>query len=382
MKRFITLLAIPALVATLLAPAQAGPTAGGWATDNVEFVGHVPFESATTTGVSLQGKYMYVTSWRSLSIYDISDPTTPALLSTAPFGTEGEDPFMFENEQVSTNGEVLLFAQELPRNRLYVYDVEDKTNPQLVATLDGAGGHTTSCILDCRWSIGSAGYIIDLKNPTKPSLLKQNLWEMTKMQGGVHDVEEVRPGVILASGYSMMQVVDVRNPLKPKVIAATPNDNAGFIFHSGTWPRDTKDRWVMMQGEKNFQPRCNKANNGPFQTYDTTGYQKTGQFRLVDTYAVENGTYQDGGPPANALGCSAHWFTEHESFKNGGLVAVGYYEHGTRFLDVASNGKIKEVGYFVPWGGSTSGAWWASKDIVYAVDYTRGIDILRYTGKF
>jgi len=381
MRRFITLLAVPAVVATLLAPASAGPSEGGFSTDNVEYVGHVPFESATSTGVSIQGKYMYLTSWRNLSIYDIKDPETPALLSTVPFGTRGEDPFMFENEQVSTNGEILLFAEQLPRNRLWVYDVEDKTNPQLIAQLAGAGGHTTSCVLDCKWAIGSAGYIIDLSNPAKPELQKENMWEMTKMEGGVHDVEEIKPGFILASGYSTVQIVDARNPLKPKVLASASNKNPEFIFHSGTWPNGMKDRWVMMQGEQNFQPRCDPEKNGPFQTFDTKGWQKSKTLNLVDTYAVENGTYQDGSPPANGLGCSAHWFDAHDTFKNGGLVAIGYYEHGTRFVDVASNGKIKEVGWFVPWGGSTSGAWWASKDIVYAVDYTRGIDILRYTGK-
>ena len=381
MKRFITLLAIPALLATLLAPASAGPSEGGWSTDNIEYAGFVPFESATSTGVSLQDDYMYLTSWRNLSIYDIKNPESPALLSTVPFGTQGEDPFMFENEQVSTNGEVLLFAESLPRNRLWVYDVEDKTNPQLIAQLAGAGGHTTSCILNCRWTIGSSGYIVDLKNPAKPELNDKNLWEMTKIQGGVHDVEEIKPGVILVSGYSMVQIVDVKNPLKPKVLASAANKNDGFIFHSGTWPNNMKDRFVMMQGEQNAQPRCDAETNGPFQTFDTKGWQKTGTFKLVDTYTVENGTYQDGGPPVNGLGCSAHWFTPHETFKNGGLVAVGYYEHGTRLVDIQRDGKIKEVGWFVPWGGSTSAAYWATKDLIYAVDYTRGIDILRYTGK-
>jgi hypothetical protein len=46
------------------------------------------------------------------------------------------------------------------------------------------------------------------------------------------------------------------------------------------------------------------------------------------------------------LGCSAHWFDEHPTYRNGGLVALGYYEHGTRFLDIQRNGKIKE------WAGS------------------------------
>jgi hypothetical protein len=59
---------------------------------------------------------------------------------------------------------------------------------------------------------------------------------------------------------------------------------------------------------------------------------------------------------------------------------MAWYEHGTRFLDVDSKGKIKEVGWFLPLGGSTSATYWINDEILYAVDYNRGIDILRYTG--
>lgn len=381
MKRFVTLLALPVLIATLLAPANAGPTQGGWASDNVEYLGFVPFEQATSTGISLKGKYMYLTSWKNLSIYDISDPTAPQQLSTVPFGTQGEKPFMFENEQVSTNGSILLFSEQLPVNELWIYDVEDKTNPQLISTLPGGGGHTQSCILDCRYAVGSTGVVVDLKDPAKPKLMDVTWSEKTKMQGGVHDVREVKPGFIIASGYGVAQYIDMRNPMQPKLLAQVANKGSdNFIFHSGEWPQDASDRWLMMQGEQNAQTRCQQT-QGPFQTFDTKGWQSSKTFKLVDTYTVENGTYQDGAPPANGLGCSAHWFDPHETFDDGGLVAVGYYEHGTRFVDVQSNGKIKETGWFVPFGGSTSAAYWVTDELVYAVDYTRGLDILRYTDK-
>jgi hypothetical protein len=58
------------------------------------------------------------------------------------------------------------------------------------------------------------------------------------------------------------------------------------------------------------------------------------------------------------------------------------YEHGTRFLQVTRKGKIKERDWFLPIGGATSASYWVSKRIVYSVDYQRGVDILRYTGKF
>src|SRR4029079_8468865 len=82
------------------------------------------------------------------------------------------------------------------------------------------------------------------------------------------------------------------------------------------------------------------------------------------------------------LGCSVHWFQEHSTFKNGGLVALSEYEDGVRFLQIQSDGKIKEQGFFAPLGGSSSSPKWApSGDVVYSLDYDRGIDIMRWKGQ-
>jgi hypothetical protein len=102
---------------------------------------------------------------------------------------------------------------------------------------------------------------------------------------------------------------------------------------------------------------------------------------LVNTgsYQVRNGTFTDGNPPANAVGCSALWFQQHPDFRNGGMVAAGFAEHGMRLLDVGPTGTVEELGYYVPYGGSVSAAYWASDEILYSVDLTRGFDILRVT---
>ncbi len=198
-------------------------------------------------------------------------------------------------------------------------------------------------------------------------------------EDGAHDVDEYKDGFLITSPISdSFQVLDVRAPLNPKVVARgahpQPDD---FLFHSGTWPRAGEDKFVLMQGEKNFRPECDQR-QGPVMTYDKI--EGTRRFELKDRYRVENGTYVDGAPAINALGCSAHWFEVHPTWKNGGLMALGYYEHGTHFLKVSTDGQIRRVGYFLPNVGSTSAAYWINRNIVYAVDYTRGIDILRYTG--
>ena len=135
--------------------ATAGPGKYGVTSDNVEHIAFVPFEVGTATGAKVVGKYLYVTSWKSFSIYDVSDPLDPEHLAQAPFG------FKFENENVSTNGKIMLFAEQAPVDSLHVWDVEDKTNPTEIADLDGGGTHTATCILDCR-------VLVRLLRPRRP----------------------------------------------------------------------------------------------------------------------------------------------------------------------------------------------------------------------
>jgi hypothetical protein len=99
---------------------------------------------------------------------------------------------------------------------------------------------------------------------------------------------------------------------------------------------------------------------------------------MIDEFRVPAGTYVDGDPPASALGCSPSWFQEHPSFKNGGLLVSGFFDHGARFLEVSPRGRVKQVGYYTPIGGSVTATYWATKEIVYAIDIVHGIDILRF----
>jgi hypothetical protein len=111
------------------------------------------------------------------------------------------------------------------------------------------------------------------------------------------------------------------------------------------------------------------------------GFKRDGTFNLLSEIRPENGNYADGHSPYNGLGCSVHWFSEHPTFYDGGLVALAEYENGTRLLQITSTGKIIEQGYFLPLGGSTSAPHWHQNGkVIYNIDYTRGVDVLRYTG--
>jgi hypothetical protein len=133
--------------------------------------------------------------------------------------------------------------------------------------------------------------------------------------------------------------------------------------------------------------------DGEVATYDTSAVLAAEQFAIenpgtpwgpasftkLGTWRIAGrGTYQDGRAPFHTLYCS-HWFDTHPDWNAGGLLAVAHYDWGTRFLSVDSAGAIKEIGWFQPVGGYTASAYWITKDIVYTLDYRRGLDILRFT---
>ena len=73
--------------------------------------------------------------------------------------------------------------------------------------------------------------------------------------------------------------------------------------------------------------------------------------------------------------CSSHYFSERDD-----IVATAWYEQGTRFLDVSDPTDIKEVGYFIAPGSTTWATYWSPTDenVLYVVDNTRGVDVLRF----
>ena len=384
MKKLVLVLACIGLVISGLTTASAGPSAGGYSSDNIEWVTHVPFNGPTATGANFIKEggdhYMVVTSWHNFAIYDIKDPESPQLLSIEQFG------FKFENEDVATNGEIMLFSETIPQGNLHIFDIEDKTNPVQLATVQGAGDHTTTCILDCKYAYGSEGTITDLRNPAKPKLLKEKWTDGQPPLGSTHDLTEVAPGIVLSSTDPMLLLDARKDPVHPKFLAQTSKDgykSNGLPFHSNLWPRNMKDRFIIAGGETCCgAEQCNESEAASFSTWDATKWKKTGTFKVIDQWWAYQGTITDGGGVASApFGCSPHWFTTHPDWNNGGLVAVGWYNSGTRLLEVDSKGKISQAGYFLPNGGGASGAYFIDKHTIYSVDYQRGIDVLRYTGK-
>lgn len=373
-------------VPRVTAPSQPGP--GYVATDNVTWLGNIPLD-ADSAGARVVGKHLYVTQDRGLTIYDISDPELPVPVGAMPLPQQA----YFTEEDVDTNGRILLVGTfgDLtdgvgPINTLNVVDVSNPALPKVIGTLPGADSHTVSCVLDCTWAYDSNGMVVDLRVPTAPKLAgKWTDAPAVKATGvkGSHDVTEVSPGMVVTSSNPVLLLELGTDPVNPKVVATgkpgmpgKPGDNR--FIHGNLWPRSATDRFLLAGGETSGS--CNTTTAGAFMVFDTTKARPTdgskGTFTMTDEYRIGTGAPTDGKSPYDQY--CAHWFTEHPTFKDGGLVAAGWYEHGTRFFNVSSEGKIAEAGWFLPFGGSTSAAYWVSDTVLYAVDYQRGIDILRF----
>jgi hypothetical protein len=265
--------------------------------------------------------------------------------------------------------EAVAVARELrPKRTFLTHMNHDVHYARTMATLpDGVG-------------LAHDGLIVDLRDPSAPKLLDEKWTDGTKLDPGYpsHDLIELRPGVLLTSSNPML-LLDARKDIRhPKILAQGDPGDSSFI-HSAMWPRGGRDSIMMSAGETNATPRC-ELGSAAFLTWDARNWRHSHSFKVLDSYKLTNGTATDGSPPANGMGCSTHWFQHNPKFHDGGIVALGAYDHGTRFLHVSSAGEIEEAGYFLPTASETSAAHWITDRIVYSIDYTRGIDILRYTG--
>jgi hypothetical protein len=384
--RKLALIAAVVMVATsfMAVPATGGPTAGGLATDNIEHVRHIPI-AQNGVGGRLIGKYFYMNDQNKVMVYDVADPENPEMIGFVLMPQE----WQFSREDLDGNGEILVVPNtasgqndgnpqtDSAANAVYIIDVEDKTNPQIISKVPGAAQHTFSCVLNCTWAYGSGGNIIDLRDPAKPKLVTEKWGDDTIAGNSGHDVEEVANGIVMTATQPMMLLDARKDPRNPKVIAVAERSEDGRYMHGTRWPHNMKDRFLLAASETTMNGRCSES-SGSFMTWDASRWKNTKTFQMIDEYRVVNGVYADGNPAAQR-NCTAHWIEEHPDFKNGGYVAAGFYDHGTRFFEVTSTGKIKEAGYFMAWAGQASAAYWIADEIVYTVDYNRGLDILRFT---
>ena len=374
----------------------AGP---GFASSNVQYVASIPIDNpgvgARVVDVGDQRR-LYVTGIPGLSIYDVSDPALPLLLGHLPLPN-------WENEDVavSADGSTVLVTEYTGTFYLHVLDTSNPAVPLWSASLLlDSGGHTSECLdPGCDWVYGSEGQIIDLRDKTNPIMQPVQWTDLLGLPDG-HAMTLDDAG-ILTIDTTPLAMVDASDPLHPVLLATAAAGSQSArqtaYQHNNLRPhadgyrpakknkKSSKPRplgageLILGNGETNLTGTCD-AGSGPFATWSARGFDSGQPLQVLDVFRPMNGTWLNGDPAVNALGCSGHWFTWQDAAADDGyIVAAGWYEHGTRFLHVdAGTGAIEEIGYWQPVYGSASAAHWVGDGYVYVVDYGRGIDILHF----
>ena len=390
--------------------------------ENVTLVKNLP---EATAGVSLafssDTPHMYLSSLKGIHVYDISEPEDPILVSFEPLPhyqneamSLGErkngDKFLLVGSTlaaVSTAGDV-----DKDSRMAIVVEVTDPADPTVVGSVvTESRTHTVSCRnkeCDFAYSDGrtqGAISIIDLRDFRDPKMA--GTFASVVPQGHDQDVDDA--GYLWHVGGQGAVALDVSKPTKPVQVAST-NGKAlggltewnGFILHNSTRPNAKKFQTNAKPSLKNGNVLlATEEDTGEGECGPELGAFSTWHIPYVSAkkYRKDNPKSEPGKGTIAPLDlwypedsgvygahCSAHYFDYNEK----GIVTQGWYELGTRILDVRDPKNIKQIGVFLaPGATETWASYWVpardkkgkltgkSTNIIYSVDHVRGLDVLK-----
>lgn len=388
---------------------QTGPGPGGFMSDNVTWAGYLPLESPAVSGrvVKVGDKTLfYVSNMKGLTIYDVTSPAAPVALGRLALPhTQNED------MDVSADGKRAIISADggflVPLflgTGIHVIDTSNPANPVKVG-FHSEGHHTSTCAdAACSVLYGSEGSTFTIsadgrtvtKAPVGWRTYINSADQTTRCSvNGSHDMYRDASGLISIDS-SPRCIIDPRvDPLQPVVVNRSTVPSSKNLAYQHNSQRPRADQWVARDpaapdfadpalrpgellignGETNLAPRCNGSSNGPIATWSMRNFDQGQAMQVLKVFRPSvNGTYADGNPAVNVLGCSGHYFDERDN-----ILAAAWFEHGTRFIKVnPTNGEMQEVGFFQPVVGSAGAAYWINDEYVYVTDYERGVDILRF----
>jgi hypothetical protein len=423
--------AAPAATPPTVSPAVdlSVPGPGVLISENVDYVATIPLDSPGVGGKfrTVDGvPYYFVTGEKGLSIYDVTDPGLPLLVSVTPFPhSQNEDLSVADDgSRVVISADGGLPIPVLINQGVHVFDTSDLAAPVKLASLSGSA-HTTECADPaCEWLYTSNGTILDATFANGPTIVEVGRWNLDRAGeavGGRHALHRDEAGLVISDssprlvldprphvgadgteyGYarpellalgSRRDTVDNRlqhNNDRPNALTWEPRDPAdpADAYDEPVVPEDggtftlpegsLRDGEILIaNSESNINPTCSMS--GALSTWDVRDHDRGRAPVQLDVFHPAAGTWADGSPALAASGCSGHWFDVA-----GPYVAASWYEHGVHIFEVGlDTGAITEIGFFQPvttiagqsqWHVDEEGTMW-----IYSADYARGIDILRF----
>jgi LVIVD repeat len=350
------------------------------------------------TDIAFWGKFAIQGNWDGFNIRDIRDPDNPRQVGRAFCEGDQGDVVVFKDIVVrswnsNAPGTTTCGGEPVPAGfeGLHIFDISDKTSPELVGSVDlPCGSHTATGIPDkknkrlliyngnsnneCPW-IDIVE--IPLKDPGDASLIRNEPSEHT-----CHDI-----GVILGSamkaacaGGEGVRVFSLGGPnggsLEDPALLYHIEEPGVTIGHSAAW---TWDGEVLIFGHEpggGVAPECTAADpplNYTYFFYNGDTGAKVGSWTLPRLQSeTEN--------------CTLHNLNT-VPLKNGRYVLVhGSYQSGTSVVEFTDPANAVELAWSDPppivptdLGGAWSSYWY--NDYIYETNITEGLNIFEHTGR-
>jgi hypothetical protein len=395
------------------APASTatGTTTGGVMTsDNVKQVAHVPrtapFDGVDNinTDLAFQGDYAYVGNFGGFSIYDISDPTKPQVVSQVACPAQQNDVTIYQNLLILSIDEPMAGPEcdagddERSWEGLRIFDVSDKKSPKYVGAVQTECGSHTHTMVPGKDNlyvyVSSPGpepdsetcpapheliqiVEVPLKSPAsakivaKPDIFPER--QHSELASGCHDITAYPEKKLAAAAcFGDGVLLDISDPVSPKVLQQLTDTENFQIWHSATFNNDgTK----VVFGDE--------LGGGGMATCDRNTPQTKGAnavYDLVNGQLERRGYFKIPREQQQEENCVAH---------NGSLIPVpgkdimvqAWYQGGVSIWDFTDSASPKEIGYFERGParqGGIAGSWSAYyyNGYIYSSDIMEGLDVL------
>lgn len=385
-----------------LVPVTVAGAAGPISAKNVALVGHLDIEGGGM--VDVRGNLAVIGHMGppyATSLLDVSDPARPKVLSrikTRP-GTHSHKARICGNVLV-INVEAYGGAEEAG---LALYDIADLAKPREVAFmrmggLDTGGTGVHRFQLDCErklvYASGSAdGFdgnftmIIDVADPAKPREIGR-WWVAGQHRAGgekasgsgtsfrTHHPLRLGDRLYVSLWYGGFAILDVTNPARLRLVShVNYHDVSGSPTHTalpGGHKIMGKD-WLLV-----FDEQLGGGDPPAFmRVFDITDEKRPVQ---VSSFRVPR-------DPSGKTGGRFGAHQPHEYVANDNLVYAAWFSGGLRVIDISNPYRPQEVGHYIPKPdrgerfAESNDVFVDALGLVYLIDRSRGLDILKYTGK-
>lgn len=369
-----------------------------------------------------------------LGAWSLSDPTHPrpiGTVSAAQLALPGDDVSkgFWEGEHLQVDQtRKLVFLTRDPRAYggglqtgqpgIYVIDARDPHHLQLVTFHPAPAGHTSACIDNCRylWTggpyrripstyDGQPAWVTDMRRPDHPATLPTpvDLGRDDGTTAYVHATDVDAAGIAWTSGQGGVRGYWTRgahyDPVAHRTRVASPTDPVPYAGGKIISPNDASytfdhNAWRPLRGiggfgpgellfvtDEDFGDTC--ADSGRLLIVSLAGSYHGEGWSSTPEHPFRLKVVADWGPVGNPglqpnTDCSAHFFDPLPGVGDGTIIVQAFYGQGTRFIDIGDPRHPRQVGYFIP-TGSEAAAPAYHDGLVYAAQYSGGIDVLRFT---